>query len=99
MMHNALLPLPLPLLGAFGFGYTGAGLALELVNVTIIVYLTNHQIKGEWGQGIQTVTGIGPLEYGSAINSLAILCWHDMDEQAIRKSSIYDLPPLPSGEE
>ena len=89
------------LLGACECGYTRAGLALELVNGAIIDHhhnhLTNHQIKGEWGQGIETVTRVGPLEYGSAINSLAILCWQDMDEQAIKKFSIYDLPPLPSG--
>ena len=86
------------LLGACECGYTRAGLALELVCQAIIDHLTNHKIKGEWGQGIETVTGVGPADYGSAINSLAILCWQDMDEQAIKKSSIYDLPPLPSGE-
>ena len=52
---------------------------------------------GEWGQGIETVTGVGPAEYRTAINSLAILCWQDMTEEAIKKYSISDFPPLPSG--
>ena len=52
---------------------------------------------GEWGPGIETVTGVGPGGYGSAINSVAILCWQDVTEEAIKKFSLYDFPPLPSG--